>query len=86
MSDKYNTFINATETVFPFIPEEVSAEFETCAKAAFLCMQHTRRDLVEALSMAGHFDANKFREQFGTAYYRAARLARDRFDQLSVLP
>jgi hypothetical protein len=86
MGDKYNVFIAATESVFPFIPENVSAEFETCAKAAFLCMQHIQRDLVKALSPAGHFDADKFRQEFGTAYYRAARLARSRFEQLSVLP
>jgi len=52
-------------------------------KAGFVEIRHIEQAGVEALSPKGYDDGLKQHEKFTTAYFTAAKLVRERFNQLS---
>lgn len=83
---RYNAFVGISESVYPFVPEDICAQFEMCSKAAFLEIKHIEEDISKALTPTGYMEGVKQREKFDAAYFTAAKLARERFRQLSVVP
>jgi len=81
----YNPAVNNIASVFPFIPEQIYDQFEKCMKAALLEIAHIEDDVSTALTNSGYVEGAKQRDNFESAYIEAARLARRRFQQLSVI-
>ena len=84
--NRYNPLVDTAASVYPFVPEDIYAEFEKCMKAAILEIKHIEADPSKALSPSGYHQGDAGRNQFDTAYYTAARLARQRFRHLSIVP
>jgi hypothetical protein len=85
LKERYNPFVDTYQSVYPFVPEDIYEHFESCAKAALLELKHVEEDVSQALTPAGYREGEKQREKFDAAYFAAARLARQRFHQLSVV-
>ena len=84
--ERYNPLVDTAASVYPFVPEDIYAEFEKCMKAAILEIKHIEADASKALTPSGYQQGDASRSQFDTAYYAAARLARQRFRHLSIVP
>lgn len=84
-SSRYNPVVDTAASLFPFVPEDIYAEFEKCMKAAILEIRHIEENPSKAFTHSGMDEGTKYREQFETAYFRAAKLARERFRQLSIV-
>jgi len=81
--ERFNILVDTAESVFPFVPEDIYAQLEICMKAGFVEIRHIEQAGVEALSPKGYDDGLKQHEKFTTAYFTAAKLVRERFNQLS---
>lgn len=81
--ERFNVLVDTAESVYPFVPEDIYAQLETCMKASFIEIRHIEEAGVEALSPRGYDDGAKQHEKFSTAYFTAARLVREHFKQLS---
>jgi hypothetical protein len=79
--ERFDAFVVASESVYPFVPEDIYAQLEICMKAALLEIRHIEETRVEALSARGYADGAKQREAFTTAYFAAAKLVREHFSQ-----
>jgi hypothetical protein len=84
--ERFNVAVDTSESLFPFVPEDIYEQLETCIKAAFIEIRHVEEAGAEALSPKGYEDGAKQHEKFTTAYFSAAKLARERFKHLSVVP
>jgi hypothetical protein len=82
--ERYNSAVDTAASIYPFVPENIHEEFEKCLKAAILEIRSIEEDPSKALS-AWH-EGDRHRGQFETGYFRAAKLARQRFLQLSIVP
>ncbi len=81
--ERYNVLVDAAESVYPFVPEDIYAQFAACMKAALLEIRHIEEAGIDALSPNGYEDGAKQLEAFTSAYFAAAKLVRDHFHQLS---
>jgi hypothetical protein len=84
-SDRYNPFVDTAASVYPFVPEDIYAEFDTCMKVALLEIRHIQQDPSKALTPSGVNTGYEALQKFDAAYYAAARLARQRFRHLSIV-
>ncbi len=83
--ERFNPFVDTSESVYPFVPEDIYEQFEICSKIAFLEIKHIEEDISKALTPTGYMEGEKQREKFNAAYFTSAKLARERFRQLSVV-
>jgi hypothetical protein len=83
--ERFNPFVDRSESVYPFIPEEIYVQFEICSKTAFLEINHIEDDMTQALTPTGYMEGAKQLQEFNAAYFTAAKLARERFRQISVV-
>jgi hypothetical protein len=83
--ERYNALVDTAHSVYPFVPEDIYAELETCMNAALIEIRHIEEAGAKALSPAGYDDGSKRHDRFTTAYFKAAKLARERFNRLSVV-
>jgi hypothetical protein len=83
--ERYNPVVDTAASVYPFVPEDIYAEFEICMKAALLEIWHIEQDPSKAFTPSGLDQGAKQRDKFDSAYFAAARLARERFQQLSIV-
>jgi hypothetical protein len=81
--ERFNVFVDTAESVYPFVPEAIYAQFEACMRAAFIEIRHIEGAGAEALSPRGYEDGARQHEQFTKAYFEAARLVREHFSQIS---
>lgn len=81
--ERFNILVDAVESAYPFIPEEVYAELQTCTMAAQIEIQHIRESGSAALSPKGYADGAKQHERFTAAYFAASKLVRQRFREMS---
>lgn len=84
-SDRYNPFVDIASSVYPFVPEDIFAEFDTCMRVALLEIRHIQEDPSKALTSTGVDQGYEALLKFDTAYHSAARLARQRFRHLAVV-
>lgn len=84
--DRYNPFVDAYQSLYPFLPGDIYVQFEQCAKAALLEIRHIEEDITKALTPSGYQQAIRQSEQFERAYFAAAKLAQERFRELAVVP
>jgi hypothetical protein len=75
--------VDATESVYPFIPEDIYAQLEACMRTGLLEIRHIEEARVKALSPKGYAEGAKQLEKFTTAYFTAAKLMREHFRQSS---
>jgi hypothetical protein len=83
---RYNPLVDTVASVYPFVPEDIYDQFEKCMKAAILEIKQIEQDTSKALTSTGYNEGAKHRDSFESAYFNAARLARERFHQLSIVP
>lgn len=83
--ERFNTLVDTAQSVYPFIPENIYAQLEVCMHTAMIEMRHIEEAGVEALSPKGYADGAKQHEKFTAAYFAAAKLVRERFQELSQL-
>jgi hypothetical protein len=81
--ERFNVLVDTAESVYSFIPENIYSQLELCMKAGLIEIQHIEEAGVEALSPKGYEDGAKQHERFTAAYFTAAKLVREHFNQLS---
>jgi len=81
--ERFNVLVDTAESVYPFVPENIYAQLEICMNAGQVEIRHIEEAGVEALSAKGYADGAKQHKKFTTAYFTAATLVRERFNQLS---
>lgn len=59
---------------------------EICSKVALLQIKHIEADIDRAFSPTGYMEDEKRRQKFDEAYFKVARLSRQLFRHLSVVP
>jgi hypothetical protein len=84
-SERYNALVDTANSLYPFVPEDIYAELETCMNAAIIEIKDVQQAGGDALSPQGYAEGATQNARFSTAYYKAAKLARERFDRLSVI-
>lgn len=82
-TERFNVLVDTVESIYPFVPEEIYAQLEICIRAGLIEIRHIQESGVDALSPAGYEDGAKQHEKFTSAYFAAARLAREHFRKLS---
>ena len=83
--ERFNPFVDISESVYPFISEDIYEQFEICSKTAFLEIKHIEEDPNKALSPSGYSEGYEQHEKSEAAYFKAERLIRRRFQQLSIV-
>jgi hypothetical protein len=83
--ERYNPVVDTAASVYPFVPEDIYAEFDICMRAALLEINHVRENPSKAFTPSGLHEGAQRRDMFDSAYFKAATLARERFRQLSVV-
>lgn len=83
--ERFNVLVDAVESVYPFIPEDIYAHLETCMKASLTEIRHIQEAGVQALSPSGYRDGANQHQTFTIAYFSAAKSVRDHFRQLSQI-
>ena len=84
--DRFNPLVDTAASVYPFVPEDIYEQFDICMKAAMLEVRDIEEDIRKALTHSGYVEGHKHREKFDAAYFKAAMLARQRYQQLSIVP
>ncbi len=72
--DRYSPVVDTAASVYPFVPEDIYAEFDICMKAALLEIRHIEEDPSKAFVHSGYAQGGKYREKFDAAYFAAGRL------------
>jgi hypothetical protein len=85
LKERFNTVIDTAESVFPFVPEDIYSELEICMQSALLEIRSIEYAGSEALSSDGYSEGRKHHERFSAAYFKAAKLARERFKSMAVV-
>ena len=83
--ERFNPFVDTLQTLYPFIPEDIYEQFEICSRSAFIEIGDFEDDIRKALLPSGYMQGEEHHEKFDNAYFTAAKLARQRFRQLSVV-
>jgi hypothetical protein len=84
--DYYNASVTAVESVYPFVPEDIYAQFQECMKAAMLEIRHIKEvGGIGATSPKGYQQGVESLDRFCKAYFLAAKMARERFQRMSVV-
>jgi hypothetical protein len=84
--ERFNPFVDLSESLYPFIPRDISEQFDICSNAALLEIKHVEVDMSKALTPTGRLEGDRQHERFDAAYFKAARLICERIHQLSVVP
>ena len=82
-TEKFNVLVDAAESVYPFVPETIYAQFDICMKAALSEIRDIHRSGIDALSPAGYSRGAEQHDKFTAAYFTAARLVREHFTQMA---
>ncbi len=82
--ERFNPFVDVIQCMYPFLPEDIFEQFEICSRCAFVEIKDIEENISRALSSAGYANGRKNHDQFDKAYFTAARLARQRFQKLSI--
>jgi hypothetical protein len=85
LSEHYNASVEVVNNVYPFVPEDIYEELDKCLMAAMIEIKHVEEAGEDALSSTGYSDGAKQHDKFTTAYFKAAKLVRERFNRLSVV-
>jgi hypothetical protein len=64
VKERFNPFVDISESVYPFIPDDISDQFEICSKVVLLEIKHIEADVYEALAPTGYIEGNKAHEKF----------------------
>jgi len=83
--EQYNAVVDTAASLYPFVAEDIYEQLEACMRASFIETKQIEEAGSEALSPSGYAEGAKQLEKFSTAYFAAARLARERFRHLSVV-
>jgi hypothetical protein len=75
--------VDTAESVYPFVPEAIYEQLDICMRAGLIEIRHIEEAGAEALSAKGYADGAKQHEKFTKAYFTAARLGREHFNQLA---
>jgi hypothetical protein len=84
-TERYNKLVDTAESVYPFVPEAIYEQVEVCMKAALLEIRSIEHSGPESLSSKGYMEAADHHEKFTNAYFKAAKLARERFNHMAVV-
>jgi hypothetical protein len=82
---RLDAYITAVESAYPFIPDSIYQQLEMCMRMGLIELHHIEEAGAKALSPSGYTDGLKQHEQFTKAYFAAARLVRERLQQLSEI-
>lgn len=80
-----DAFITAVESAYPFVPDNIYEQLDTCMRMGIIEMRHIEEAGAKALSASGYSDGFRQHDQFTKAYFAAARLVRERLRQLSEI-
>jgi hypothetical protein len=80
-----DALITAVESAYPFVPDNIYEQLEVCMRSGLLEMRHIESSGANALSPSGYDDGEKQHEKFTKAYFAAAKLVRERLQQLSEI-
>jgi hypothetical protein len=83
--DRYNALVDTAESSYPFVPEDLYEHVSECMKTAMIEMAHVETAGEGTFKMDWYEDGAKQRDRFNAAFYKAAKLARERFRSLSVV-
>jgi hypothetical protein len=83
--ERYNLLVTTSESVYPFVPQDIYEQFEICTRVSWLEAEGIREDLNKALTPIGYLEGAKRTDEFNLAYFAAAKLIRHRFSQLAVV-
>ena len=83
--EAFNPFVDTLQSLYPFVPEDIYEQFEGCSRVAFMEINDFEDDIRKALMPSGYMQGEKYHQNFDSAYFAAARLARQRFRQLSII-
>ena len=81
--ERFNVAVDAVESVYPFVPDQIYAQLEICIRQAQIEIGHIRESPPLALSASGYIDGAKQHEKFTNAYFRASKLMREHLKELS---
>lgn len=85
LSERYNACVDAAQSAYPFVPEDIYEEVDRCLMAAMIEIKNVGAAGLDALSPSGYSEGAIQHEKFSSAYFAAARLVRARFNRLSVV-
>jgi len=85
LKERFNPFVDAIQCSYPFLPEDIYEQFEICSRSALFEIRDIEEDISKALAPAGYERGRQHHEKFDAAYFAAAKLARQRFSQLSII-
>lgn len=80
-TEQFNCFVEAAETLYPFIPADVYEQFRECIAASRMEIEEFKRD---GFSPSGYTNQERNEKWFSGAYFKAADLTRKRFTELSI--
>jgi hypothetical protein len=81
--ERFNVLVDAAESVYPFVPDAIYAQFDLCMRAALFEIRNIEESGAEALSPRGYSEGAKQHEKFTIAYFAAAKLVRAHFGLIS---
>lgn len=83
--DRSNELVNAAESVYPFVPEEIYRQIHECMKRAQIEIMHIETAGEKTFSFEWYKDGANQREKFDEHYYEAVKLSREYFKRLSII-
>lgn len=83
--DRSNELVNAAESVYPFVPEEIYRHIRECMKRAQIEIMHIETAGEETFSFKWYEDGANQREKFDEHYYESVKLTREHFKRLSII-
>ena len=83
--ERYDALVNTTESLYPFVPENIYEQVQSCMKTATIEIMHIETSGASTFTVNWYEDGARQREKFTEAYYAAAKLTRERIRQLSVI-
>jgi len=83
--ERFNVLVDTAESVYPFVPEDIYEQLEVCMRAALIEIRQIEQAGPDALSPTGYAEAEKHHSTFSTGYFKAAKLVREHFKQLSEI-
>jgi hypothetical protein len=83
--DRYNALVSVAESSHWFIPENLYEQIFQCMKAAQIEVMHIETAGSKTFDQDWYLDGSKQREKFSDAYFKASKLARERFKSVAVI-
>jgi|HubBroStandDraft_1064217.scaffolds.fasta_scaffold408111_1 hypothetical protein len=83
--ERFNLLVDNAQSVYPFVPEHIYEQLEICMRAAQMEIRQIEQAGSDALSPKGYDAGEKNQSTFSAAYFKAAKLVREHFKQLSEI-